>query len=146
MIKSLLALTIFLSTLAFPTLAFAAEGSLPFSPPTENTDGTPLTDLSHYVIYAALGTDELVEVAQEPDETATTTNFTFSLPGLVRGPNAVRFVMTAVDGDDNESVFSNEVEKVVDAAENTPNAPILISITLEIGIDCPPEFTCTVNP
>lgn len=81
--------------------------SLNWSPPTENTDGTPLTDLSGYNIH--YGT-------QSGDYTQT---IALSNPGLATyvvddlTPGTYYFSVTAVNSAGTESPLSSEIKAVV---------------------------------
>lgn len=79
---------------------------LEWEPPTENVDGSPLTDLAGYRIYygemSGNYTDEL------PVDDATATAYQLTLPS-----GSYFFAMTALDSVGNESAFSNEVFRVV---------------------------------
>jgi hypothetical protein len=79
---------------------------LSWDAPTENVDGTPLTDLAGYNIY--WGT-----VSRQYDFSVA-----LSDPGLLSyqiqlAPGTYYFSMTATDVDGNESAFSNEVSKLI---------------------------------
>jgi hypothetical protein len=91
--------------------AGAGEAELTWTAPTQNTDGTPLTDLAGFKIY--IGTTQggpypvTVDVA---DPTATT----ITIPNLTAG-TTYWFVSTAYNSADpvQESDFSNEVSKLI---------------------------------
>ena len=79
----------------------AGSATLTWLPPTENTDGTPLTDLAGFKIY--YGTEEGVY----------TSSLTVDNPGLTAyvvenlGPATYYFVATAFNADGVESAASN---------------------------------------
>jgi hypothetical protein len=91
--------------------ALAGEAILNWTAPTQNTDGTPLTDLAGFKIY--LGTTQggpypvSIDVA---DPTATS----FTVPNLTEG-TTYYFVSTAYNSADpvQESDFSNEATKTI---------------------------------
>ena len=86
------------------TVSVMAPVSLSWAAPTENVDGTPLTDLAGYRIYyggQSRTYTEMVEI-MEPASTAYTLN-------LASGDYYV--AMTALDQEGNESAYSNEVLK-----------------------------------
>jgi len=74
--------------------------------PTENVDGTPLTDLAGYKIY--YGDQSRNYLGSVPVNDATATSFDVT---LASGEYFV--AMTARDADGNESAYSNEVLKTV---------------------------------
>lgn len=81
--------------------------TLSWTPPTENTDGTPLLDLASYKIYYGLA------AGNYPNEIVISNPgvATFVVEGLV--PNTYFFVATAVNAQGVESDFSNVTTKVV---------------------------------
>ena len=91
---------------------------LDYTLPTENADGTPLTDLDTLRVYYGFttGVYDLPGFLEVTDLSVTT--FTTSgvivipSPGFDGGDVTVFFVMTALDDAGNESVFSNEVMKI----------------------------------
>ncbi len=90
---------------------YAGEAILTWTAPTQNTDGTPLTDLAGFKLY--LGTTPggpypvSVDIA---DPTATT----FTVPNLTEG-TTYYFVSTAYNSASpvQESDFSNEATKTI---------------------------------
>ncbi len=87
------------------TVLITTMVSLDWVAPTENVDGTPLTDLTAYRIYYGAGSRSYDDVLDLPDPAAT--SYTVD---LVSGTYYV--AMTAIDGDGNESAYSNEVIKI----------------------------------
>jgi hypothetical protein len=79
-----------------------------WTPPTENTDGSVLTDLAGYKIYYGATSNNYTEVVSIDN------------PGLssyqINNLTAADwyFVVTAVNSSDVESSFSNEVSKTID--------------------------------
>ena len=73
--------------------------------PTENVDGTPLTDLAGYRIYYGDSSRDYSDMADVVDPVVTTHSIT-----LISGSYYV--AMTALDADGNESAYSNEVVKI----------------------------------
>ncbi len=74
--------------------------------PTQNVDGSPLTDLAGFVVY--WGT-------QSRNYTGS---YTINSPGITRwdvtvSPGSYYFALTAVDSDGNESRYSNQVLKTI---------------------------------
>ncbi len=139
--------TFLLFLLLLPGLAFgAAIDQIDWTAPTQNVDGSPLTDLAAYRIYIGTAPGAYATTFDILDPTATqAVDVPFSLPGVQDG-DQVFVAMTALDDDGNESVFSNEVLKTVSVVDDiAPNAPAIITITISIGVDCPSGFTCTAN-
>jgi hypothetical protein len=74
--------------------------------PTENVDGTPLTDLAGYRVY--YGTSS--RGYGNPVAVANPTQSSVEIPA----PSGNYYVaMTALDAEGNESAYSNEVLKTV---------------------------------
>ena len=74
--------------------------------PTQNVDGSPLTDLAGFVVYW---------VTQSRNYTGS---YTINSPGITRwdvtvSPGSYYFALTAVDSDGNESRYSNQVLKTI---------------------------------
>ena len=74
--------------------------------PTENTDGTPLTDLGSYRIYFGRASRDYQDSVTVP---GSASSHTLTLPS---GDHFL--AMTAIDADGNESAYSNEIVRVVD--------------------------------
>ena len=75
--------------------------------PTENVDGTPLTDLAGYRIYYGDDSQSYPNATDINDANAT--NFALTLPS-----GSYYVAMTALDVDGNESAYSNEVLKATE--------------------------------
>jgi hypothetical protein len=75
-----------------------------WQPPSENVDGTALTDLTGFKIYSMDGTTYVLEadIASASDSSAS----------LAKAPGEYMLVMTAVDAEGNESAYSNAVSKI----------------------------------
>ena len=86
------------------TVAIATTIGLDWVAPTENVDGTPLTDLAAYRIYYGSGSRSYDDFLDVTDPTATS-----YAVDVISGTYYV--AMTAIDGDGNESAYSNEVIK-----------------------------------
>ena len=84
--------------------ARAAEITLSWDPPTENTDGTPVTDLAGYKIYYGTSSGNYTTVVDVKNVT------TFTITDLPEG-FTYYFAVTAYDIYGNESAFSDEVSK-----------------------------------
>jgi hypothetical protein len=75
-----------------------------WQPPSENVDGTPLTDLSGFRIYYG-------EDSRAYSQTLTVDDAAAVSHTLALSTGSYYVAMTAIDGDGNESAFSNEVLK-----------------------------------
>jgi len=81
--------------------------SLTWVAPTENVDGSALTDLARYKIYYGENSRNYSGSADVND--AGTTSFSVTVPS-----GSYYVAMTAIDADNNESAYSNEVLKATD--------------------------------
>ena len=93
------------SGLAMVTINLA-DKTLRWQAPTENVDGSTLTDLAGYVIY--WGTTSRSYSGSHTINSPTATQWEASM-----APGAYYFAMTAFDAENNESGYSNEVLKVI---------------------------------
>ncbi len=91
---------------AVAMIEVAANGvlSISWQPPTENVDGSPLTDLSGYNIYYGMTPGDYSDQVNVGNPSATDFSVT-----LASGEYYI--AMTALDIDGNESALSNEVLK-----------------------------------
>lgn len=80
--------------------------SLSWVAPSENVDGSPLTDLAGYRVYYGDSTRNYSDMTDVSSPTSVETTIT-----LASGDYFV--AMTALDQDGNESGYSNEVMKTV---------------------------------
>jgi hypothetical protein len=103
------------SILAIPP--FSATVTLKWTPPTQNTDGSALTDLDHYTVY--LGTDPahwLSIGTISPGATAYTT------PALLEG--TYFFAVTSTNAAKQESANSATVSAIIaKPGPKVPNPP-----------------------
>jgi hypothetical protein len=77
---------------------------LNWQPPTENVDGSPVSELDGFRIYTISGADyELEAVIESPITTSVL---------LAKSPGTYDLVMTAYDAIGNESSYSNVVQKI----------------------------------
>lgn len=101
-----------------------ADGSvtLTWTPPTQNTDGTPLTDLAGYKIYRGTesGVYNNITTVANPSIASWVTDV---LPA-----GTYYFAATSYNEAGVESVFSNEVTKVVPPDPTTPNPPTNLTV------------------
>lgn len=119
--KTRIAAALLLLSLSGEVKAADGETTLCWVAPTENVDGTALTDLAGYNVYwgssrRAYGDSFNID---DPDLTC------YLLSGFARGD--YYFAMTALDGESNESAYSNEVIKTI-TGRGSPVNPILIPI------------------
>lgn len=85
----------------------ANAAKLSWTPPTLNSDGTPLTDLAGYKILYGTAPGNLTNVIDVSDPSATS----FTVGNLA--PGTWYFAMKAVDASGNESVSTPEVFKTI---------------------------------
>jgi len=85
------------------------SATLSWTPPTENTDGSPLMDLSAYKIY--WGTTQGVYVNSVRIDNPGIS--TYVVENLV--PNTYYFVATSINGAGEESSYSNVAMKIVNS-------------------------------
>lgn len=85
--------------------------------PTQNVDGTPLTDLDAFRVYYGPEPRAYTSTLDLPDETQTCHAFS-----VTPGPHY--FAMTAIDADGNESAYSNEVLRT---EVGPPQPPVILS-------------------
>jgi hypothetical protein len=77
-----------------------------WQPPTQNVDGTPLTDLAGFIVY--WGSTSRNYTGSQPINSATATEWEVTL-----GEGEYYFALTALDSDDNESGYSNEILRLI---------------------------------
>lgn len=111
--------------LVFSMACWAGEATLSWTAPTQNTDGSALTDLAGFKIYAGL-----VQGGPYGDVSITINNpttTTFVVPGLAEG-TTYYFVTTAFNSANpvQESDFSNEVSKLIPPL--VPNPPSMLTV------------------
>lgn len=131
--------------LLFGLAANAAEVDITWQAPTQNVDGTPLTDLAGFTVYVGESTRNYTQSVVINDPTATSAVVQVTIP-LSQGDNDVYIAMTASDDDGNESAYSNEIVQTVTVVDDVPpDAPTILTLTITIGIDCPDGVTCVVQ-
>ncbi len=94
------------SALAMVSVSVQGTVTLSWVAPTENVDGSPLTDLAGYRVYYGTSPRNYTNMRDVANPSATSASF--SLPS-----GDYRVAMTALDGQGNESAYSNEVVKTV---------------------------------
>ena len=135
--KWLLALVLGLS----PMCAYAADVAidLEWLPPTENTDGSPLTDLASYKIYWGFSSGSYSQSVAVNDAYAT--NYSLPLGGL-EAQTPVFVAMTALDLDGNESSFSNQIAFFLTVQDElSPAPPETLTGTIRVT-SCPAGHAC----
>lgn len=93
--------------------------------PTENVDGTPLTDLAGYNVFYGFSSRQYGEPIPLMVPDATHLELSAETEIVIPAPSGggvvdVYFAMTALDDDGNESELSNEVVKQVTFPDNLP--------------------------
>ena len=110
-------LTLWVVLLCAPVMA--ADITLNCDDPTQNDDGTPLTDLSGVRVYESTTQGgpytEILDVAG-----------CASIPVITRGPGSYYFVATAYNTAGVESIFSNEAVKVVPPVAPDPPQNLVV--------------------
>src|SRR5574341_1833506 len=121
-----LAVLAFLVSVLLPSTVYAGYLDLEWDAPTTNSDGTALTDLSHYRVYTGTSSASCPGAAyqQVPSPTPNPQAgdvITFTRTGLVAGTTYVAQV-TAVDASGNESLCSNVASGSAkpDGSDTTP--------------------------
>lgn len=128
-----------------PMQAKAADVSINWQAPTENIDGTPLTDLAAFKVYIGTESRNYTQTISINDPSRTSATATITLP-VNPGENTFYIAMTAIDDDGNESGYSNEITRVISAVDDiAPMPPVIITVTVTVDVDCPSGFTCNSN-
>lgn len=106
--------------LLLPGLVFA-EPTISWQNPTLNVDGTPLTDLTTIRLHWGLATRSYTDnVLAAPSESA---GYDLNL-----APGTYYIAATAINSTGNESAYSNEIIRTVEAPP-APEAPVLTLAT-----------------
>jgi len=88
--------------------SFAANVTFSWTPPTTNSDGTPLTDLAGYRVYSGVSSRNYTQNTDVGNVTSyTVTNLS--------GGTTYYFAVTAYDTSGNQSTFSNELTATITA-------------------------------
>lgn len=121
--------------------------TLRWQAPTQNVDGSPLTDLAGYRIYYGLESRNYTGMIDTVDGSAT--NWSFSIPVSDVSQIQWYFAMTALNADGDESAYSNEVLKTltITVVNNAPpDAPFLESVDMILTCTSDNQYvTCTVE-
>jgi len=134
---------IFLAVLLmFPAVSAAEMNidiTLDWTPPTENVDGTALTDLQGYNVWYGFGSGGYTQSINIMDSGAS--SFTFPVNGVASGTQ-IFVAMTAYDFEGNESAYSNEVSfgPFIESDVTAPAAPT-VSGSATISF-CPSGSEC----
>ncbi len=147
--KPKILLALFLGLFSVPALAECPDPlpvdqmCLEWQAPTQNVDGTPLTDLAGYNVYATFVAGDYSGVSplniadstiEEHTITSLSTEVTIPNPGPDGGVVPVYVVMTAYDDDGNESAFSNEVGFDVTFPDTVePGEPVVITLIISVA-------------
>ncbi len=99
---------VFLNLLFFISAGkvYSGQATLSWDPPTTNADGTPLTDLAGYKIYYGTSSGNYSQTIDVSNVT------TYQVNNLSEGLTYY-FAATAYDTSNNESSYSNEVNKTI---------------------------------
>jgi len=90
-----------------------------WTPPTQNEDGTTLTDLSHYNLYYDINVTDPTQFTNKVQVGGNLTSF--QIDGLTAGTWC--FAMTAVNSSELESQFSNVACKTIEELAPEPTRP-----------------------
>ncbi len=118
--------------------AYSGDAYLTWDPPTTNADGTPLTDLSGYKVYYGTASGNYGTVINVGNVTSYTVA---SLTSNV----TYYFATTAYDTSSNESGFSNEVSKTIEAVSDTTAPTGTISINSGASYSTSTSVTLTLS-
>ena len=105
----------FLIVCLYTPVLFAGSASLSWDAPTENTDGTRLTDLAGYNIYYGTAAGDYSNSINVGNIT------THQITNLSDG-STYYFAVTAYDTSMNESDYSKEVSRTVGTVNNSPTS------------------------
>jgi Fibronectin type III domain len=95
------------SSSSFPSPPPTGTASLSWSAPTENTDGTPITDLAGYHVYYGTNSSNLTQTVDIVGATVTS----YVVRGLAAG--TYYFAVSAYNGSGLESAKSNVASKTI---------------------------------
>lgn len=107
---------------------FAGSVSLSWIAPTQNEDGTPLTDLAGYKIYWGTEIGTYPNVIDVPDPTATSYEVTDLDPGTYY------FVATALNEAGVESRYSGVATKTITTAPSSPTDLVVEGDNFAYGV------------
>ena len=116
-------------------LWLATAVALCWTPPTQNVDGSELTDLSGYVVYH--GALPRVYTGQQSIPAGLT------CADIDVAPGGWYFAMTALDSDGNESAYSNEVFRVSGERPGRVHSRLSWSFEAAAAVAWQCAFPCT---
>lgn len=136
--------------MAMSTFAATVTGTLNLSweAPTENTDGTPLTNLAGYSVH--IGTQPGVYDTEIPIPNASATSETLQIPisDQADGEVTVYIAMRAINDEQVASDYSNELSKTFTLIENPKVTLPPILQNIEFQLECVSDdsaLTCTIQ-
>ena len=115
--------------------AHAATADLTWTPPTQNDDGTPLTDLASYDLSYGCTAPGVYDTVQNISAPASS----YTVTGLPDN-GTCWFAIQAVNSADVRSVYSNEAIRTFSAAE-LPDSVTSIDVTWQSSQGPPPMTT-----
>lgn len=119
------------AALFFSVASWAGTASLSWTAPTQNTDGSPLTNLAGYRVYEGCNSAPLTQIA----ETANTSYVRSNIPDDGR---TCSWAVSAFNTLNEESVKSNSVSKTFEIPPlSNPDPPVILNITFA-QIPAPP--------
>lgn len=115
------------STVASETTPQSGNVTISWDPPTENADGSSISDLAGYRVYQ--GNQESLTIVQELNETGAGERRLTQIPNVTSANSC--FAVTAFDTSSNESALGDVVCKavIVPAPPTNNSAPALTSVT-----------------
>ena len=116
LVASLLIIALLMVSLPYAVENAHSSITLNWTPPTTNTDGTPLTDLAGYKVYYGSSSGSYIA----PIDVGNVK--TYTIANLAAG--SYYFAVTAYDASGNESTYSNEVVKTEQTNVLTVNPKI----------------------
>lgn len=123
------------------TVTISGTTSLRWQAPTQNVDGSDLTDLASYVIY--FGRESRDYLDSLPVLDGQLTSFVVTIPLLDALDDQWYFAITAVNDDGDQSGYSNEILKTMDvtfSGTKVPVEPVLIEVEMNMQCTTDDEF------
>jgi len=129
-------LFIFILSLFSSPLSHAGVVDLSWTAPTQNADGSTLTDLDGYKIYYGTSSGNYTTSIDIGNVT------TYHFPNLPDG-YTYYFAVKAYDVSRNESAYSNEVPKTLQGTDTTP--PVISNVLVPATTDSTATITWTTD-